>query len=152
MQLRKVFQGEIPENKIMSGYSDSQTDTYSCEYANNNFSVNYIDNELVPTNEYLNGKRIYAYRFQFSQALTKSTEYTFDLPFADEIDFAWIDLSNSFMDNHLGTTNYNVWCLGTTSGYGFRLGIPAKNKISITPDDTWGVNWTYTIMVKCTLK
>ena len=34
MQLRKVFQGEIAENKIMSGYSDSQTDTYSCDYIN----------------------------------------------------------------------------------------------------------------------
>ena len=38
MKIRKVFQGQVPENKIMSEYSTSQTDTYSCDYINNNTS------------------------------------------------------------------------------------------------------------------
>ena len=29
-----MFQGKIPENRILSTYSNSQTDTYSCDYMN----------------------------------------------------------------------------------------------------------------------
>lgn len=32
--IRKAFQGNIPENKIIDTYSTSQTDTYSCNYLN----------------------------------------------------------------------------------------------------------------------
>ena len=34
MKLKKMFQGKVPENKILSTYSDSQTDVYSCDYVN----------------------------------------------------------------------------------------------------------------------
>lgn len=34
MKIRKAFQGEIPENKILDTYSTSQTDAYSCSYVN----------------------------------------------------------------------------------------------------------------------
>lgn len=34
MRVKKMFQGKVPENKILSTYSDSQTDTYSCDYVN----------------------------------------------------------------------------------------------------------------------
>lgn len=34
MRVKKMFQGKVPENKILSTYSDSQTDTYSCDYTN----------------------------------------------------------------------------------------------------------------------
>ena len=33
--IRKAFQGTIPENKILDTYSESSTDTYSCNYVNN---------------------------------------------------------------------------------------------------------------------
>ena len=36
MKIRKAFQGTVPENKILDTYSTSQTDTYSCNYINNN--------------------------------------------------------------------------------------------------------------------
>lgn len=153
MKIKKMFQGNAPENKILNTRSNSQTDVYSCDYANNNFAVNYVDNEVVPTNEYLNGKRIYAYRYQFSQELTKGTEYIFDLPFADEMDFAWIDLSHSYYDGSKGSENYNVYTLdGGYAGYGFIVRIKNKNEISIKPDDDWGDFWTFTIMVKFTMK
>lgn len=35
MKIKKMYQGSIPENKIVSTYSNSQTDVYSCEYVNN---------------------------------------------------------------------------------------------------------------------
>lgn len=34
MRIKKTFQGSLPENKILNTQSDSQTDTYSCDYLN----------------------------------------------------------------------------------------------------------------------
>lgn len=34
MYIKKVFQGELPENKILDAYSESKTDAYSCNYLN----------------------------------------------------------------------------------------------------------------------
>lgn len=114
--------------------------------------VDYVDNQVIPTNEYLNGKRVYAYRYSFSQALTKGVEVTFNLPFASEIDYAWVDTSNCYMDNSKNTSRYNVWCMGTTAGYGFIIGILELNKLYIVPDDNWNNTWTYHILVKFTKK
>ena len=35
MRIKKIYQGELPENKIVNEKLDSQTDTYSCDYINN---------------------------------------------------------------------------------------------------------------------
>ena len=34
MKIKKIYQGELPENKILNAQSTSQTDTYSCDYIN----------------------------------------------------------------------------------------------------------------------
>lgn len=34
MKIKKMYQGAVPENKILNTYSDSQTDVYSCDYVN----------------------------------------------------------------------------------------------------------------------
>jgi len=34
MKIKKVFQGSVPENKILGTYTESDTDTYSCNYLN----------------------------------------------------------------------------------------------------------------------
>lgn len=34
MRIKKMFQGQLPENKIVNTKSNSQTDTYSCDYIN----------------------------------------------------------------------------------------------------------------------
>ena len=39
MKIKKMYQGNVPENKILNTYSDSQTDTYSCDYLNNSVVV-----------------------------------------------------------------------------------------------------------------
>ena len=35
MRIKKIYQGELPQNKIVNEKLDSQTDTYSCDYINN---------------------------------------------------------------------------------------------------------------------
>lgn len=34
MKIKKMYQGTLPENKILNTQSNSQTDTYSCDYIN----------------------------------------------------------------------------------------------------------------------
>ena len=36
MRIKKMYQGTVPENKILNTYSDSQTDVYSSDYINKN--------------------------------------------------------------------------------------------------------------------
>ena len=38
MKIKKMYQGNLPDNKIVNGYSTSQTDTYSCSYLNSRLS------------------------------------------------------------------------------------------------------------------
>lgn len=58
MKIKKIYQGTVPENKIVNTYSASQTDVYSCNYINE-FNINYIDNEEIKTNELFNSKTVY---------------------------------------------------------------------------------------------
>ena len=51
MKIKKIYQGSLPENKILNENSNSQTDTYSCDYLNNleltseiTFTKNEADN------------------------------------------------------------------------------------------------------------
>lgn len=34
MKIKKMYQGTVPENKILNTYSDSQTDVYACNFIN----------------------------------------------------------------------------------------------------------------------
>ena len=52
--IRKTFQGVMPENKILNSESNSQTDTYSCDYIN---SIN-VDELPVGTRVEYNGTEI----------------------------------------------------------------------------------------------
>lgn len=60
MRIRKTFQGQLPENKIVNTYSTSQTDTYSCNYLNgivesgsNAYGdyIKYIDGTMICVRE-----------------------------------------------------------------------------------------------------
>ena len=44
MKIKKMYQGTVPENKILNTRSDSQTDVYSCDYVNNLKRVLYEGN------------------------------------------------------------------------------------------------------------
>lgn len=50
MKIRKAFQGTIPENKILDTYSESKTDTYSCNQINKSAIMVAIN-----ATRYLNG-------------------------------------------------------------------------------------------------
>ena len=57
--IRKDYQGTIPTNKILNKQTDSNTDTYSCEYINNmTFSGGGVDELPVGTRVEYNGTEI----------------------------------------------------------------------------------------------
>lgn len=47
MKIKKTFQGQLPENKILNTESSSQTDTYSCDYINEKVKEVYSTDEQV---------------------------------------------------------------------------------------------------------
>lgn len=56
-KLKKTFQGTLLDNKIVNTYSESQTDTYSCDYINKNTS--YSTSETNTRKTWIDGKPIY---------------------------------------------------------------------------------------------
>lgn len=57
--IRKTFQGVMPENKILNSESNSQTDTYSCDYINNmKVDAENIDELPVGTVIHFDGEEI----------------------------------------------------------------------------------------------
>ena len=48
MRIRKVYQGNLADNKIVNTDSNSQTDTYSCDYING--ALDEINDKTIPEN------------------------------------------------------------------------------------------------------
>lgn len=44
--IRKVYQGQIPKNKVVNTRSNSKLDTYSCNYINNLISMSYDEHVI----------------------------------------------------------------------------------------------------------
>lgn len=56
MKIKKMYQGTVPENKILDTYSTSATDTYSCNYVNG--LETYSTNE-TRVGTWIDGRPIY---------------------------------------------------------------------------------------------
>lgn len=102
MKIKKTYQGELPENKIVNTESTSQTDTYSCEYINqlqentedaiNAVNVSHTavlwSGDIVPTalNTNFGGdleysKRFHNYSFGFARFSIDGTHYLMPIRF-----------------------------------------------------------------------
>lgn len=81
MKIKKVYQGSVPENKILNTHSNSQTDTYSCDYINNEI----IAGQEKPINEYVDNKQVYVYRLNLGNLPTAGNYkmYSTNLNFAN---------------------------------------------------------------------
>ena len=67
MIIQKKYQGTVPENKILDTHSNSNTDTYSCNYTNkaNTYSTNEI---RIGT--WIDGKPLYRKTFEHTMGTT----------------------------------------------------------------------------------
>lgn len=59
MRIRKVYQGNLADNKIVNTASNSQVDTYSCNYLNNNFNEILKCKKVTFNNEWLICHKLY---------------------------------------------------------------------------------------------
>lgn len=56
MKIKKMYQGVVPENKILNTYSNSQTDVYSCDYSN---KLNTYSTEEQKVGTWIDGRPMY---------------------------------------------------------------------------------------------
>lgn len=71
MKIKKTFQGQLPDNKILNTESTSQTDTYSCDYINN---LNTYSTEEQVIGTWINGKPLYRKILQYSLSSGNATD------------------------------------------------------------------------------
>ena len=115
--------------------------------------VNYIDNQEVPTNEYVNGKRVYAKRFVTTQTISTNSKITIimNLPECEE---KWIDASNSYLLNTVGvslpiTANYYVDYSATPTLVSATI---QQDNIYLIANGGWNETWKKVVIVKYTKK
>ena len=71
MRIKKMYQGTVPENKIIGAYTQSDTDTYNCNYVNT--SLSYSTNETKTGGMWVNNKPIYRKVIQTSTPSNANT-------------------------------------------------------------------------------
>ena len=147
----KIGQTELEQ--LITNITNLDEEIKTLEEYLKNFTSDYKVGEVCETLETYNGKRVYSYVLRFKQAITKNTEYSFSLPFADQIDFAWVDMGNSFIDGSEVSDVYNTHSLAnSTTGYQFRISIMGNKNLTFLADDNWNSNWSYSIRIKFTKK
>lgn len=152
MKIKKMFQGEIPENKIMSAYSDSQTDSYSCDYINTELKKikeNVFSTEEQKIGTWIDGKPLYRKVMQFTNSITSSLVNQFSH-----------GISNAEM-----VLIKNAWLYSPSNGVCYGLPITLYNsptnedKLSVKVDRTnvtfnvgtgWGDTWTKIVVLEYT--
>lgn len=82
MKIKKKFQGALPSNKILNIKSNSQIDTYSCDYINKN-KENYSTEEQV-IGTWIDGKPLYRKVINISSTHGNGD---YDLGLPDTIDY-----------------------------------------------------------------
>ena len=80
MRIKKVSQTTSTQAQVVDGYSTSAIDSYSCNYANNNFQNSYnliTDGDAVKTGRQVDGKDEYVKRITCSNLGGSSVEKTY---------------------------------------------------------------------------
>lgn len=116
------------------------------------------DNEIYETEEFLNGKKVYAKRLITTASMPGGNpilEIQHGLSL-DLIDIAWIDMSNSFIINKL--SDY-LRCLPLVQTYYTNISSNAyfsatldKDKVILMSNGGWGETWTKVVTIKFTYR
>ena len=140
MRIKKTFQGSIPENKIVNAQSNSQTDTYSCDYING--IVESGENENGRWTKWSDGTMICEMQKSVSDLKTSSTwgtglyyGYAFD---NEPINFpeAFIEKPTIHIDADLNETTQFAMiggCSYVTETYIQRISLVRGTEATISP-------------------
>lgn len=117
--------------------------------------VNYVNNQEVPTNEYIDNKRIYTKRFESTSLLNWETKIVIPHGVTD-YDLMWIDVSNSYVIVYQGTNNIGSYpIVSTLSDVNSPSTVQARIKesnIEIYAGGGWGNVWKKVVTIKYTKK
>ena len=117
--------------------------------------VNYEDDKEVATNDFLNGKRIYAKRIVTTQKITGSTSgTTLSIPHGiSNYDEIWVDLSNSYMinANKRSVPIVSTYYVNTTQNEFLSVTVDGSD-VLIMSGGGWGTDWKKVVLVKYTKK
>ena len=110
--------------------------------------VNYIDNQEVFTNEYLNGKKIYSKRIVVGSLTTGTNSRAHNVT---NFDTMWIDLSNSFIKANSSKLCYsfNMVLYGSTSNSDRLQTFVNETSVNIISTGGWEI-WTAYVTLKYT--
>ena len=91
MRIKKMYQGTVPENKILDTYSTSATDTYSCNYVN---GLETYSTSETRVGTWIDGKPIYRKIYTISLG---SDSNIFEAHNLSNLDKFWINNGISFV-------------------------------------------------------
>lgn len=114
--------------------------------------MNYKDNTEIATNEYKNGKRVYAKKLVFTTTLSGSETTTIIAHGITGMTDIWIDMGNSYFKS-VGTTMLRcpLPVLGYYGNFSDRLYVMCDNtNLYFYHDTGWGTAWEKIILVKYT--
>lgn len=147
MKIKKQFQGVIPENKILNTESTSQTDTYSCEYINEQVKEVYSTEETA-IGTWIDGKKLYRKVINVTIPSTNTD---------GQISEKMIDISNNinkviktygYIENTYSTIFLPVWI--TDSGNKIKTYIDADKRLYISNEIKDYSNLEATVIVEYT--
>lgn len=116
----------------------------------NNMLTKYPNNKEVATNEYFNGKRVYAKRLVFTDEISGDTGYLRKAHGISSFSELWIDTGNSYM-SATGSHSVPIPALSYNSSLSDRASIEWDSEyIYFYTDTGWGTRWTKYILLKYT--
>lgn len=118
MRIKKTFQGSLPENTVVNTQSDSQTNAYSCEYANNNIKSKF--------------DRLW------SGSLAPST--TLNVPNANKYDLLLFGFQSAW--NRNGYVIISKWQFGLNKAFEVSLVSGSVIQNQVNPSDATNNNFT----------
>lgn len=173
MKIQKKYQGAIPLNRIANEHDESEVNTYSTNYINNEIDeldakltdkINSVqesvvakiyDRYIMPTNDFLGDKRIYRCRVVTFDSMNNSTLILPTLIDVNNVEYAWIDPSNSYFISAAGTPsmrslpiNANFYIDNSDT-----CQISAsydQGNVHIISNSGWGTGWMKAITVRFT--
>ena len=168
MKIKKTYQGAIPLNRISNQEDNSELNTYSAKYINDTCATKddigtlreemvakIYDRYIMPTNDFLGSKRIYRCRVVTFDSMNNSTLILPTLIDVNNVEYAWIDSSNSYFISAAGTPtmrslpiNANFY-VDTTDACQISATYDSGN-VHIISNSGWGSGWMKAVTVRFT--
>lgn len=146
MYLRKITEGSgIPANAILDGYSNSQTDAYSCNYINELFAYSSTEKKV---GTWINGKPLYRKVITTSENITNGKTIPHNIANVD-----MIYAEKAFTYNSSGTCYplpIDLYGSGTTSNTDRLSFYVDRTNIVFKADSNYGGGWAKIIVLEYT--